>query len=81
MDKYFVDNYGPVKGHGRMCFETDGAGFGVRLYQNGKKNRSFAVQYGLQVWPDLTYDEAARDLGFAMMHAAACDGKFDNERN
>jgi hypothetical protein len=38
----------------------------------------FTVRYGKQVKTDLNYGQAARELGTAIMHAVACDGKLDS---
>jgi hypothetical protein len=56
--------------------------YDVSLYQH-KYNRkgSFSVVYGKQVWQGLSYAEACHKLGEALMHAMACDGIVDNERD
>jgi hypothetical protein len=59
-----------------VCYTTELAGFTIELRQRGKDN--FTVQYGKQVKSDLNYGQAARELGAAMMHALACEGKLDN---
>jgi len=52
----------------------------IALVQAGRDN--FTVIYGMQIEKGLTYSEAAKRLGCAIMHAAACDGRLDNrERN
>jgi hypothetical protein len=58
------------------CFKSHGAGFGIELIQTGFDE--FTVKYGLQIKRKLTYAEAAKELGEAIMHAAACDGHLDN---
>jgi hypothetical protein len=65
----------------RTCFElTDNDVAPIRLIQVGKDN--FTVQYGKQVKQKLSYSKAALELGSAIMHALACDGKLDNrEKN
>lgn len=60
----------------KVCFETELAGFPIRLEQNSRGR--FRVTYGLQVKEDLIYRDAGHELGFALMHAAACEGKLDN---
>ena len=69
----------------RLCFATGGANpytdapegsHLIELRQHGKDN--FSVRYGLQVNSRLTYAEAARELGSAIMHKLACDGELDN---
>lgn len=39
----------------------------------------FTVVYGRQIEDDLSYAQAARRLGSAIMHAAACDGRLDSD--
>jgi len=39
----------------------------------------FTTVYGKQVIEDLTYSQAAANLGSIIMHAAACDGLLNNE--
>jgi hypothetical protein len=47
--------------------------FPVRIaYHEGK----FWVEYGEQCKTGLTYTEAARELGVAIMHALICDGNL-----
>lgn len=48
----------------------------IRLDQH--KNKKFRVIYGLQVKSQLTYEQAAIELGSCIMHAAACAGHLDN---
>lgn len=61
----------------KSCFKTTIAGFPIELKQQSK--HKFTVIYGSQVTKDLVYDEAANELGYAIMHGLACEGKFDNE--
>ncbi len=65
----------------KTCFEITSAGFPIRLEQSEAKSSGnlFRVTYGQEVTEQLSYDEAARELGLAIMHAAACEGKLDNE--
>ena len=49
----------------------------IKLVQNGMDN--FAVIYGVQVDNELTYSQAARKLGQAIMHNAACDYQLVND--
>jgi hypothetical protein len=60
----------------QLCFETEAAGFPIRLEQTGVDR--FTVTYGKQIRRGLDYKRAALDLGAAIMHAAACEGKLDN---
>lgn len=59
------------------CFKTKLAGFNIELVQLGTNN--FTVMYGAQVWYRRSYVEAGKDLGYAIMHAAACEGKLEND--
>ena len=68
-----------------LCFATGGdspfkdAPRGSQLIELRQQARDrFSVRYGLQLRESLTYGEAARELGAAIMHAAACDSKLDN---
>jgi hypothetical protein len=47
----------------------------VTLYQRGKDH--FAIVYGKQVQDDLSYAQACMELGAALMHSLACDGRVD----
>lgn len=58
----------------RTVYENTALAFPVRLIQTGADR--FRVEYGQQVRRGLTYGEAARELGSAIMHALACDGKI-----
>lgn len=68
-----------------VCFSTGGANpfkaapRGSQLIELRQQGRDrFSVRYGLQLRERLTYGEAARELGAAIMHAAACNGLLDN---
>lgn len=68
----------------QVCFATGGpnpyAGASaaqlIELQQKGLDN--FTVVYGLQVKPGLTYGQAAKELGAAIMHMQSCNGWLDN---
>lgn len=73
--RYFKPTYAyaePEPEH-RLCGSPMGD---VTLQQKGKDN--FAVRYGKLVDAELTYAEAARKLGEALMHQLAADGQLDN---
>ena len=57
-------------------FEIADLAFPIRLEQDGV-NR-FTVVYGRQVKRDLSYAQAATELGECIMHALACDSRLDN---
>lgn len=56
------------------AFETTIADYTISLQQSG--NNKFTVIYGLQVNKNLSYAKAAKELGEAIMHALACEGKL-----
>ena len=56
----------------RICWSHDL----VSLQQRAKGR--FAVRYGMQVKADLTYGDACKELGSALMHQMACDSLIDN---
>ena len=60
----------------KLCWTNqDNSRFGkIRLHQRGL-NR-FVVTYGLQIKEDLSYSQAALELGSCIMHQAACDDKL-----
>lgn len=60
----------------KICFATHIAGFGITLSQKAKDR--FSVQYGSQLVQDIPYKEAALELGAAIMHALALEGKLVN---
>ena len=59
----------------RTCYTADLA-FPIRLTQQGVDR--FTVHYGKQIKTHLSYAVAAQELGAAIMHALACEGKLDN---
>lgn len=62
----------------RLCLTVpNGTPWTVKLEQ--RANRLFRVTYGKQVDDHLTYSDAAAKLGQAIMHAAACEGRLDND--
>ena len=74
MNHYFTETTFPEKPepYHRICQE-----FGmVSLQQRGKDN--FAVRYCKEVHAGLTYAQACKRLGQALMHQMSCDGKVDN---
>ena len=50
--------------------------FGIRLIQSGLDR--FSVVYGAQCRDNLTYADAAHELGGCIFHALACEGAIDN---
>lgn len=51
------------------------AGFDIKLDQYGRER--YAVMYGAQYQENLSYTEAATQLGVAIMHGLICEGKMD----
>jgi len=49
--------------------------FGITLSQKSHKN--FTVKYGKQVKNNLSYSDAAKEFGLALLHSLNCDGKLD----
>ena len=58
-------------------FKTEIAGYEITLQQNSKGE--FIVGYGYQQYKTNSYEQAARELGACIMHALACDGKFEDK--
>ena len=58
------------------CYTFENGAFPIHLDQQGRDR--FTVIYGKQVKNDLTYGEAASELGTCIMHALACEGMLDN---
>lgn len=82
MKTVMLDSYDVVKNSGTLCRDFTTDGFPIRLYQHmRRKEQSFAVQYGKQFDLYLTYEDACKKLGAAIMHDSACRGDLDNERD
>lgn len=70
----------------QICFETGGANpykgaktkALITLAQHESKGKLFQVTYGLHVDDNLTYADACKMLGEAILHDLCCDGKADN---
>ena len=59
-----------------IIFETDDAGYPITVRQAA--DRTFSVQYGKQLKSNLSYDEAAQELGFCIFHGLACESKIED---
>ena len=59
----------------KTCWTVDINGYPIKLEQAGKNK--FSVSYGADVRKG-DYECAAKDLGAAIMHALACEGRLDN---
>lgn len=51
----------------------------IEVKQAETKQALFTVTYGLEVRSDLTYVEAAHELGEVLFHHLACKGILNNE--
>lgn len=60
----------------RTCFETVIAGLPIKLTQQGRDK--FTVTYWKQVKKELSYSQAAMELGACIMHAEAINERLDN---
>lgn len=60
------------------CLALPNLAFPVKVEQHA--NKLFRVTYGAQVKDNLTYEQAAREFGYCVFHALACDGKLDNSK-
>ena len=60
-----------------ICFQDTIAGFNIELIQTS--DTAFTVNYGLEKHTGLTYEQAAKELGEAIMHASACEGVLQME--
>jgi hypothetical protein len=58
-------------------FKIEIAGYNIVLQQNDCDN--FTVQYGAEIESNLDYSQAAKSMGFCIMHALSCDGKINDE--
>lgn len=59
----------------KEIYRIELAGFPIVLEQ--RSANSFRVTYGRQVGNVVSYDRAATELGCAIMHALACEGRID----
>ena len=64
--------------YGKLVWHTRIADMPISLHQRSRRRDTFTVVYWKQVKTDLNYGEACAELGMAMLHALACDGKLDN---
>ena len=53
------------------------AGYDIVLLQ--KEPDNFTVQYSEEIESNLDYSQAAKSMGFCIMHALSCEGKLDNQ--
>ena len=59
-----------------IIFETTVAGYTVMLLQN--TDRTFSTRYGKEFKTNLSYEEAAKELGYCIFHALACESKIED---
>ena len=53
------------------------AGFAIELHRSQRNRDRYDVRYGAEKTLGLSYSEAARELGYALLHALTCEGKLD----
>lgn len=58
-------------------FKIQIAGYDIVLSQNEPDN--FTVHYGAEIESNLDYNQAAKSMGFCIMHALSCDSKINDE--
>ena len=58
-----------------IIFQT---AIGAPIIVRQAASRSFSVQYGKQLTSDLSYEEAAKELGYCIFHALACESKIED---
>ncbi len=59
-----------------IIFETNDTGYFVIVCQAA--DRTFSVQYGKQLRTNLSYAEAAQELGSCIFRGLACEGKIED---
>lgn len=59
-----------------IIFETNDTGYPVTVRQAA--DRTFSVQYGKQLRTNLSYAEAAQELGSCIFHGLACESKIED---
>ncbi len=61
----------------KEVFKIEMTGYDIVLLQNESDN--FTVQHGAEVKSNLDYYQAAKSIGFCIMHALSCGGKIEDE--
>lgn len=61
----------------KLIHEITGMEYPIKLFMTTRGE--FRVDYGKQVTRGLTYDEAARNYGEAILHAVTLEGLTDTE--
>lgn len=65
----------------KTCYEN--SLYDIKLEQSEsidhREAGNFRVTYGKQTLTNLTYRDAAKELGECLMHALACEGLLDND--
>lgn len=64
---------------GRNPFKGASTADMITVRQRESGRRLFDVVYGLQVKSNLTYAEACKELGAAILHLQCCEGLASNE--
>lgn len=60
----------------KTIFELDSLAFPLKVERS---SRGYRVTYGQQVVNNLTYKEAAHELGECIFHALGCEGLMEDE--
>lgn len=82
MQQTMLSTYALASGGQKVLRTETIGGYTITLMQHPRrKQHSFSVQYGKQLDHALTYSQAAMAYGAAVMHALACEGELDNERD
>lgn len=58
-----------------VSIKGEGESFAITLTQTGVDR--YTVKYGIQVKENLTYAQAAKEIGYCFMHALACEGVIE----
>ena len=61
-----------------IVWQTKVAGFPIRLGKHKRRKDTYSVQYGKQIVKDVSLTEAAKEIGYCIMHALQCEGKLDD---
>jgi hypothetical protein len=51
----------------------------IEVHQGGGRDKLFKVYYGLQCKSGLSYEQACKEIGAAILHNACCEGQASNE--
>lgn len=63
----------------KTCFETNIAGYIIKIEQQRSGKELFRVIYGQSVKNGLSYKQACTEIGACILHALCCEGLASNE--